>query len=186
MSYIKREPLLATAREIQGKPFGAPLIVRAIENAPTEDVVEHGNCENKKKATSLPRTIDFQTPIELHESGCVDSISHNGKNVNILNSQMLAGLEWYAKVASRVGHCVLDEKEIKAYLNAFKELTERYSNLDDSYACLKIELELAKANTVRKMQTEIEARCIKGGIYPAFVKSTIAKIAEEMIEGEIK
>ena len=43
-----------------------------------------------------------------------------------------------------------------------------------------------KADTVRQMQTEIEARCIKGGIYPAFVKSTIAKIAEEMIGGEIK
>ena len=43
-----------------------------------------------------------------------------------------------------------------------------------------------KADTVRKMQTEIEARCIKGGIYPAFVKSTIAKIAEEIIEGETK
>ena len=44
----------------------------------------------------------------------------------------------------------------------------------------------AKADTVRKMQTEIEARCIKGGIYPAFVKSTIDKIAEEIIEGETK
>ena len=30
------------------------------------------------------------------------------------------------------------------------------------------------------MQKEIEARCIKGGIYPAFVKSTINNIAEEM------
>lgn len=37
------------------------------------------------------------------------------------------------------------------------------------------------ADTVRKMQAEIEARCIKGGIYPAFVKSTIDQIAEELI-----
>ena len=43
-----------------------------------------------------------------------------------------------------------------------------------------------KADTVRQMQTEIETRCLEGGIYPAFVKSTIAKIAEEMIGGEIK
>lgn len=43
----------------------------------------------------------------------------------------------------------------------------------------------SKADTVRKMQKEIEARCIKGGIYPAFVKSTIDQIAKEMIgEGE--
>lgn len=46
MSYIKREPLLATAKELQGKPFGAPLIVRAIETAPDEDVVEVVRCKN--------------------------------------------------------------------------------------------------------------------------------------------
>ena len=40
-----------------------------------------------------------------------------------------------------------------------------------------------KADTVRKMQSEIEARCIKGGIYPAFVKRTISQIAEEIIGG---
>ena len=44
MSYIKKEPLLQNAKELQGKVFGAPLIVRTIENAPEEDVVEvrHG------------------------------------------------------------------------------------------------------------------------------------------------
>ena len=44
MSYIKKEPLLQIAKELQGKVFGAPLIVREIENAPEEDVVEvvHG------------------------------------------------------------------------------------------------------------------------------------------------
>lgn len=40
MSYIKKEPLLQIAKELQGKVFGAPLIVRAIEEAPEEDVVE--------------------------------------------------------------------------------------------------------------------------------------------------
>ena len=46
------------------------------------------------------------------------------------------------------------------------------------------EIAKAKADTVRKMQAEIEARCIKGGIYPAFVASTIDQIAKEMLEGE--
>ena len=41
-----------------------------------------------------------------------------------------------------------------------------------------------KAETVRKMHSEIEERCIKGGIYPAFVKRTIDQIAKEMVEGE--
>ena len=40
-----------------------------------------------------------------------------------------------------------------------------------------------RADTVRKMQSEIIKRCIKGGIYPAFVASAIDKIAKEMLEG---
>ena len=39
----------------------------------------------------------------------------------------------------------------------------------------KIERKLA----VREMQSEIEARCLKGGIYPAFVKSTVNQVARE-------
>jgi hypothetical protein len=41
----------------------------------------------------------------------------------------------------------------------------------------------AKADTVRKMHTQIKERCIKGGIYPAFVARTIDQIAKEMLEG---
>ena len=46
MSYIKKEPLLQIAKELQGKVFGAPLIVREIENAPEEDVVEVARCKD--------------------------------------------------------------------------------------------------------------------------------------------
>lgn len=38
-------------------------------------------------------------------------------------------------------------------------------------------------DTVRKMRDLIEERCINGGIYPALVKNTISKVAEEMLEG---
>lgn len=38
-------------------------------------------------------------------------------------------------------------------------------------------------DAVRKMQESIEERCIKGGIYPAFVASTIDKVSREMLEG---
>lgn len=41
MSYIKKEPLLQLAKELQGdSAFGSPRIVMAIEDAPAEDVVE--------------------------------------------------------------------------------------------------------------------------------------------------
>lgn len=44
--------------------------------------------------------------------------------------------------------------------------------------------EQIKAATVRKMQAMIEERCLKGCIYPAFVKNTINKVAEELLKGD--
>lgn len=38
-----------------------------------------------------------------------------------------------------------------------------------------------KADTVREMHSLIKERCIKGGIYPAFVASTIEKVAKELL-----
>ena len=114
-------------------------------------------------------------------------------------SQIIAGLEWYAKVCKVLGHCTVDKREITAYLKTIKELTEENERLSDErnrykryyfnhcFDELRANVEAdVRADTVKKMQTEIEARCIKGGIYPAFIKSTIAKIAEEIIEGETK
>ena len=83
---------------------------------------------------------------------------------------------------------------VNSALSLIKELTEENERLKSvEFTCGFVkphkvlecpifdEIERAKADTVRKMQAEIEARCIKGGIYPAFVKSTIDKIAEEII-----
>lgn len=46
------------------------------------------------------------------------------------------------------------------------------------------ERKIERKLTVRKMHFEIKERCIKGGIYPAFVASTIDQIEKEMLEGE--
>ena len=47
--YIKREPLLQTAKQLQGEDaFGSVLIVREIENAPVEDVVAVTRCKDCK------------------------------------------------------------------------------------------------------------------------------------------
>lgn len=48
MSYIKKELLLQIAKELQGKVFGSPLIVRVIEDAPEEDVIEVVRCGDCK------------------------------------------------------------------------------------------------------------------------------------------
>lgn len=38
-------------------------------------------------------------------------------------------------------------------------------------------------DAVQKMQEAIKERCIKGGIYPAFVKSVVEAVAKELLEG---
>ena len=66
-----------------------------------------------------------------------------------------------------------------------KEITEECERLTlenaGFEAGVKAGIKVLRANTVREMQAEIINRCIKGGIYPAFVASTIDKIAKEMI-----
>lgn len=42
--------------------------------------------------------------------------------------------------------------------------------------------EQGKADTARKIHSEITTRCIKGGIYPAFVASIVTQVAKEILE----
>ena len=74
-------------------------------------------------------------------------------------------------------------EEIERLKKLNGKLQAKYLDKSLAYNEMWEELDEIKADTVRKMQSEIEARCIKGGIYPAFVKSTIDQIAEEMIGG---
>jgi hypothetical protein len=39
------------------------------------------------------------------------------------------------------------------------------------------------ADAVRKMQAMIKERCLKGGLYPAFIARTIELVANELLEG---
>lgn len=39
-------------------------------------------------------------------------------------------------------------------------------------------------DAVRKMQEAIKERCIKGGIYPAFVSDVVANVARELLEDD--
>ena len=82
-------------------------------------------------------------------------------------------------------------------LTLIKELTEENERLKHTISQLgknndelarvlplaKKEVEVeTRADTVREMQSEIKDRCLKGGIYPAFVARTIDQIAKEMLE----
>ena len=81
-------------------------------------------------------------------------------------------------------------KKARDYEKLEKE-NERLERICHSYALQygtatdkEVFLKKERADTVRKMVELIKERCIKGGIYPAFVASTIDQIAKEMEEGK--
>lgn len=88
---------------------------------------------DKKRATSLLRTIGFQAPIELQQSGSIGSISYKGQNVNIQGvpfSEILSndddiryslkGAETDSNVAAIMKYAALLEKEL-AYWKVSKK-----------------------------------------------------------------
>ena len=85
------------------------------------------------------------------------------------------------KANQNFSYCRAIEDAFKEYNLQIEKASTRYNEL------VKIEKIKAKefyvADTVKKMQSMIKERCIKGGIYPAFVASTIDQIAKEMLEG---
>lgn len=104
------------------------------------------------------------------------------KYVKVENLEEKELVEWCKDECIRQAYCMpFTNDEIKAEVadlqDELKCEKETNKHLCDEYMS-------AKADTVRKMQAEIEARCIKGGIYPAFVKSTIDQIAEEILNDE--
>lgn len=58
--YIEREPLLKIAKSLQGDAFGSPLIVKAIEEAPAEDVVKVVRCKDcwKRYKQCFEKTLE--------------------------------------------------------------------------------------------------------------------------------
>lgn len=87
-----------------------------------------------------------------------------------------AEIESYRKI---VGDLVVRDGEVVGIIDG-KET--RYIDKSVSNVLKTMAVNRVKADTVRKMHSEIKERCIKGGIYPAFVASTIDKIAKEMLE----
>ena len=127
--------------------------------------------------------------LELHSEGdarpCVDECPYGdmhycgsamATDALSLIKELTEDIEWSAKRILEADKKVAELTEVNERLKGVKEEYETFIGTLIPYDKLI-------ADTVKKMQTEIEARCIKGGIYPAFVKSTIDKIAKEMIGG---
>ena len=74
-----------------------------------------------------------------------------------------------------------ENKRLELQIECKERILESYMLQYGTVVDKEFWLKKERADTVRKMQSEIEARCIKGGIYPAFVKRTIDQIADEII-----
>lgn len=71
---------------------------------------------------------------------------------------------------------------VKDALALIRELTEDNKAQAETIGNLIATIKDVQADTVNKMYIEIKERCIKGGIYPAFVARTIAEVAKELLE----
>lgn len=100
-----------------------------------------------------------------------------------LNREQIAGILEIIANSHYGNFYIISPAQMLLLTKIIKELIEENERLR---ACTNLvpTLNEVKADTVRKMQTEIESRCIKGGIYPAFVKSTIDQIVKEIMEGK--
>lgn len=70
------------------------------------------------------------------------------------------------------------DKRIKELENICESYALQYGTVVDKEVFLKKK----RADTVRKMQEAIKERCIKGGIYPVFVKKVVEAVAKELLE----
>jgi hypothetical protein len=82
----------------------------------------------------------------------------------------------------RAGRELWAEKPFEVQEEDLKNFSKDVASLKTFIKKLTEDNERLRADTVRKIHSEIEKRCIKGGIYPAFVKSTIDQIAKEIID----
>lgn len=77
---------------------------------------------------------------------------------------------------------LVQQNEIYEALNKkLEDACEAYAWQYGEPVSKQLFLQKERVDTVKKMQSEIEVRCIAGGIYPAFVKSTISKVVEDML-----
>ena len=154
------------------------------------------NAEQIKKALECCAKIGCGGLLSVECDECPYSVgSEDCKN---LEQDALSLIKKLTEEVEGLKQCL--EHEHASFMETFGEwndkcekLTEENANLHAScteleQTCKKwqsrldIECKYTKADTVRKMQSEIKERCIKGGIYPAFVASTIDQIAKEMLE----
>ena len=149
--------------------------------------------ENKKLRVLVDEGFDTENSL----NGKIKELTEENENLKIMNE--LCQISEQSLRDLYDADTTAQSEVISRLIEENEKLTEENERLitDKVYwknragdAELKLNREVkagyayGKADTVRKMHSEIKKRCIEGGIYPAFVASTIDQIAKEMLEGE--
>ena len=122
----------------------------------------------ENKAISERYAIQVVTAIELDKQ--VQRLSEENERSTKVITDLI-----------REGETYLKQRD--AFQNRAKYLEKENARLVEDNHILATEFkDRVKADTVNKMYLMIKERCVKGGIYPAFVASTITQVAKEMLE----
>lgn len=145
-----------------------------------------GCCTCEGDATKSQYEICWHCPY-FNEGNCTDILKENALSlIKELTEQVEKDNKTIIDLYHE-GETYLAQRD--CFRNQVKNLTEENERLakhnavliEDNHILATEFKGITIADTVRKMHSEIKDRCIKGGIYPAFVRSTIEQIAREMI-----
>jgi hypothetical protein len=166
--FIKRLSVQDVAKEKQGRELWR----NALKNGIGGLTMENLNADQIVKALECCSVKRICTDCPYFEKYCKVGALHR------LEADALSLIKELTEENATL-HASCTELERKC-----ASLNDENERLSQSLANTKSILANCKADTVRKMHAEIKERCIKGGIYPAFVARTIDQIAKERLERE--
>ena len=108
---------------------------------------------------------------------CLDISPSTCKNCplfNVTNSTMVC-----SKIATKSALDLITRQQAE-----IERLNKEIQITKDAYTMLQTKIEIIKSEAVKEFADEFERRCIKGGIYPAFVKRQLENVKKEMVGEE--
>lgn len=116
----------------------------------------------------------------LNTTGCIEDLHKDALSIILEQDKRIEELtEENKKYREMVGSLAAKDGEVVG-ITVGKEVRYIEKGIADVFKNMAVAK--AKADTVRKMQEAIKERCLKGGIYPVFVKNAIDNVASELLE----
>ena len=134
---------------------------------------------NNKRCSSCPLATDY--------SPCSKTMAENAL---ALIKELAEKVENYRQELGKVRVALAEANNDKKKLSEENERSRadviakevEYDDMLHQRNSVEQHLETAVADTVSKMRSMIKEKCIRGGIYPAFVKGVVERVAEEILE----